>query len=55
MTGLLTILSWKWHGWRGDTYRAEHVNALARMLAEHMTGDYRRLLFREIGAVGRVA
>jgi hypothetical protein len=38
---MITILSWKWRGWRGDTYRAEHVNALARMLAEHMSGDYR--------------
>lgn len=41
MTNPLTILCWKWHGWRGDTYRAEHVNALARMLRRHMSIDYR--------------
>lgn len=38
---MLTVVTFKWRGWRGDTYKAEHVNNLQRMLAMHLTIPHR--------------
>lgn len=38
----LTIVTFKWRGWRGDTYyKPEHVNALGHMLKDHCSLPYR--------------
>jgi hypothetical protein len=39
----LTVLAWWWaaSGRRPGVYTAAHVHALARMLAKHMSGEYR--------------
>lgn len=38
----LTIVCWKWRGWRGDSfYKPEHVNTLNYMLNKHLRIPYR--------------
>lgn len=38
---MITFVCWFWRGWRGPMYQPEHINALARQLARHMTGPWR--------------
>lgn len=38
----LTIITYKWRGWRGDNfYKAEHVNTLKRMVADNCSIPHR--------------
>lgn len=37
---MLTFCLWLWHGWR-PVYTADHVNAMARMLREHVSTPHR--------------
>lgn len=42
MSGVdLTIVTFLWQGWRPGVYRPEHVNALKRMFADHLTIPHR--------------
>lgn len=38
---MLTVVCWKWKGWREDTYSARNVNALQRMVREHLHMPHR--------------
>ena len=38
---MLTVICWKWRGWRGDTYKAEHVHGLQAMLRKHLEVPHR--------------
>lgn len=31
-----TVVCWLWHGWRGDTYKPEHVIRLRDMVKQHL-------------------
>lgn len=37
----LTIVTWKWVGWRGATYKAQHVLAMRWMLEQHLKIPHR--------------
>jgi hypothetical protein len=39
----LTVITFLWRGWRPGTYRPEHVHALRRMVADHLTIPHRFL------------
>ena len=32
----LTVCCWKWVGWRGEMYKAHHVNVLEHMVKKHL-------------------
>lgn len=38
---MLTVILWKWRGWRGNTYTAERVHVAARMIRAHLTIPHR--------------
>lgn len=38
---MITVVTFKWRGWRGDMYTAAHVNNLEMMLAIHLTVPHR--------------
>lgn len=37
----LTVVVWKWRGWRGDVYKAEHVLAMAHMVKQNLHMPHR--------------
>jgi len=37
----LTVVTFKWHGWRKDLYKPVHVEVLERMLKKHLTIPHR--------------
>lgn len=37
----LAVCCWKWAGWRGEMYKAHHVNVLQSMVAENLHIPYR--------------
>lgn len=37
---MLTITCFKWKGWRGNTYQADHVNRLQRMVKRHLQAEH---------------
>lgn len=41
MTEPLTVVCWKWKGWRSHYYTPAHVHALARMLKKHLKRPYK--------------
>lgn len=38
---MLTVVCWKWNGWRGNVYRPVHVHALQHMVAKHLQAPHR--------------
>jgi hypothetical protein len=41
MVDELVVVCWKWKGWRGEMYKAHHVNVLEHMVKQHLHIPYR--------------
>ena len=41
MSEPLTVVCWKWEGWRPSYYTPDHVHALSRMLKKHLKRPHR--------------
>lgn len=38
---MITVICWKWKGWRGNTYTRHHVHALRNMVKRHLSEPHR--------------